>query len=65
MDGNFIGIFSVSMSQVEKIQYMLPNIASVNNATNPIASMNQGNGSMKYVTIAPTSQRASMKSKYD
>lgn len=30
-----------------------------------MASMNQGNGSMKYVTTAPTSQMASMKSKYD
>lgn len=48
-----------------KQEESIPNIASVNNATKPIDSMNQGNGSIKYVTIAPSSQKASIKSRYD
>lgn len=46
-------------------RFILPNIASINTAKKPTDSMNQVNGSIKYVMIAPTNHTASIKSKKD
>lgn len=43
----------------------IPNMASMNTAINPTASMTMVNGSIKYVMMAPTNHTTSIKSKYD
>lgn len=47
------------------IKIDIPNMASINTAINPTDSMKKVNGNMKYVIIAPTNHKASIKSKYD